>query len=73
MDERHTAAAAAIIEGKSVEDAATAAHRGDPKTIYRWAEEPEFLAKWAATEDVEDLRALLLTGELRGHARCADA
>lgn len=44
MDERHIAAAAAIIEGRSVQDAATAAHRSDPKTIYKWAEEPEFQA-----------------------------
>lgn len=44
MDERHTAAAAAIIEGKSAEEAATAAHRSDPKTIYKWLEEPEFQA-----------------------------
>ena len=34
--------------------------------IARRAEEPEFLAKWAATEDPENLRALLLTGETRG-------
>jgi amino acid transporter/mannitol/fructose-specific phosphotransferase system IIA component (Ntr-type) len=34
--------------------------------IARRAEEPRFLARWAATEDVEDLRALLLKGDTRG-------
>ena len=33
--------------------------------IARRAEEPRFLARWAATEAVEDLKALLLTGEPR--------
>ena len=43
MDERHTAAAAAIIEGKSTVEAAIAARR-IPETIYKWLEEPEFQA-----------------------------
>ena len=43
MDERHTAAAAALIAGLGVDEAAKAAHRV-PKTIVQWAEEPEFQA-----------------------------
>jgi hypothetical protein len=43
MDERHTAAAAALIAGLGVEEAARVAHRV-PKTIVQWAEEPEFQA-----------------------------
>lgn len=43
MDERHIAAASALVAGKSIEEVAKAAHRV-PATIYRWAEEPDFRA-----------------------------
>ena len=43
MDERHIAAASALVAGKSIEEVAKAAHRV-PATIYKWAEEPDFRA-----------------------------